>query len=217
MNRFTWDMRYPNAHDFPGLIMWAGSTRGPLAPPGRYQIKLTAAGVEKTQDFLINRNAAVPTVTDADLVEQFKLAKAINDKVTAANDAVIRIRNLKTQSPIGRQELEPDKSAGRIARRQADGYRGRDLSVSKSQQPGPAELPDQAEQQAGGTAGDRRIRRLQAHRSVVRGFQGPFRAARQTTGEARCAHQGGAARAEQIPDRTAARSGQGRDQEVERD
>ena len=34
MNRFTWDMRYPDARDFPGLIMWAGSTRGPLAPPG---------------------------------------------------------------------------------------------------------------------------------------------------------------------------------------
>ena len=29
MNRFTWDMRYPDARDFPGLIMWAGSTRGP--------------------------------------------------------------------------------------------------------------------------------------------------------------------------------------------
>jgi hypothetical protein len=97
MNRFTWDMRYPNAHDFPGLIMWAGSTRGPVAPPGRYQVKLTVAGVEKTQDFMINRNAAVAAVTDADLVEQFKLAKAINDKVTVANDAVVRIRNLKTQ------------------------------------------------------------------------------------------------------------------------
>jgi photosystem II stability/assembly factor-like uncharacterized protein len=97
MNRFNWDMRYPNARDFPGLIMWAGSVRGPLAPPGKYQVRLSAAGVTKTQDFVIKRNAAVPTVTDADLHEQFKLAKAINDKVTVANDAVIRIRNLKAQ------------------------------------------------------------------------------------------------------------------------
>jgi len=58
---------------------------------------LTAAGVTKTQDFVIKRNAAVPTVTDAGLQEQFKLAKAINDKVTVANEAVIRIRNLKSQ------------------------------------------------------------------------------------------------------------------------
>ena len=97
MNRFNWDMRYPNARDFPGLIMWAGSVRGPLAPPGKYQVKLSAAGVTKTQDFVIKRNAAVPTVSDADLHEQFKLAKAINDKVSVANEAVIRIRSLKTQ------------------------------------------------------------------------------------------------------------------------
>jgi photosystem II stability/assembly factor-like uncharacterized protein len=97
MNRFTWDLRYPNARDFPGLIMWAGSSRGPQAPPGKYQVKLTAAGVTKTQDFVVKRNAAVPTVTDADLQEQFKLAKAINDKVTVANEAVLRVRNLKTQ------------------------------------------------------------------------------------------------------------------------
>ena len=77
--------------------MWAGSVRGPLAPPGKYQVRLTAAGVTKTQDFVIKRNAAVPTVTDADLHEQFELAKAINDKVTVANEVVIRIRNLKSQ------------------------------------------------------------------------------------------------------------------------
>ena len=62
-----------------------------------YQVKLTASGVPKTQDFAIVRNATVPTVTDADLVAQFTLAKQINDKVTVANEAVVRIRSLKDQ------------------------------------------------------------------------------------------------------------------------
>jgi photosystem II stability/assembly factor-like uncharacterized protein len=97
INRFTWDLRYPNARDFPGLILWAGSTRGPIAPPGRYQVKLTAHGVSKTQEFAILRNAQVPTVTDRDLVEQFTLAKQISDKITAAHDAVLRIRTIKEQ------------------------------------------------------------------------------------------------------------------------
>ena len=97
MNRFTWDLRYPGARDFPGLILWAGSTRGPVAPPGRYQVKLTANGVSKTQEFAIARNSNVPTVTDRDLVEQFTLAKQISDKVTMAHDAVLRIRRLKDQ------------------------------------------------------------------------------------------------------------------------
>ena len=98
MNRFTWDMRYAGARDFPGLIMWAGSTRGPLAPPGRYTVKLTAPdGITKTQDFVITRNQAVPTVTDADLQAEFTLARQINDRVSAANEAVIRIRAIKDQ------------------------------------------------------------------------------------------------------------------------
>jgi photosystem II stability/assembly factor-like uncharacterized protein len=126
MNRFTWDMRYPGAHDFPGLIMWAGTTRGPQAPPGKYQVRLTAAGVTKTQDFTIGRNAAVPTVTDADLIEQFKLAKAINDKVSAANDAVVRIRGLKTQiaDRIGKANTDRVKTAGEALTAKLTGVEG---------------------------------------------------------------------------------------------
>jgi photosystem II stability/assembly factor-like uncharacterized protein len=97
MNRFTWDMRYPNARDFPGLIMWAASTRGPQAPPGNYQVRLTANGTARTHAFTIRRNPAATTVTDADLIEQFKLAKQINDRVTAAHEAVLRIRSIKDQ------------------------------------------------------------------------------------------------------------------------
>ncbi len=33
---------------FPGLIMWAASSRGPLAPPGTYQVKVTADGATAT-------------------------------------------------------------------------------------------------------------------------------------------------------------------------
>jgi photosystem II stability/assembly factor-like uncharacterized protein len=98
MNRFTWDLRYPSARDFTGLIMWAGSTRGPQAPPGRYTVKLTAPdGLTKTAEFAIKRNESVKTLTDADLQAQFKLAKQINDKVSAANEAVLRIRSIKDQ------------------------------------------------------------------------------------------------------------------------
>ena len=97
MNRFSWDLRYPNARDFPGLIMLAGSTRGPIAPPGRYKVTLTAHGMSKTQEFAVVRNTNVPTVTDQDLIEQFTLAKQINDKVTIAHEAVLSIRGLKEQ------------------------------------------------------------------------------------------------------------------------
>ena len=96
LNRFVWDTRYPDAKDFKGLIMWAGSVRGPAAPPGTYQVRLTAAAVTKAQDFAIVRNPRI-TATDADLREQFTLASQINEKVSAANEAVVRIRDMKDQ------------------------------------------------------------------------------------------------------------------------
>jgi photosystem II stability/assembly factor-like uncharacterized protein len=96
LNRFVWDTRYPDAKDFKGLIMWAGSVRGPAAPPGEYRVRLTAAGVTRTQTFSIVRNPRIQA-TDADLREQFTLASQINAKVGAANDAVVKIRGLKDQ------------------------------------------------------------------------------------------------------------------------
>ncbi len=101
MNRFAWDLRYPNAHDFPGLVLWAGSTRGPVAPPGRYKVRLTANGTSKTQEFSILRNTNVPSLTDRDLMEQFTLARQISDKLSLANDTVVRIRGLKEQIAAG--------------------------------------------------------------------------------------------------------------------
>jgi photosystem II stability/assembly factor-like uncharacterized protein len=114
MNRFTWDMRYAGARDFPGLIMWAATTRGPIAPPGKYSARLTANGVTRREEFAITRNDAVKTVTDADLLEQFTLAKQINDRVNAANEGVIRIRNVKDQinARIGKANDAAIKAAG---------------------------------------------------------------------------------------------------------
>ena len=114
MNRFTWDMRYPNAREFPGMIFWAASTRGPAAPPGRYQVRLVAGGVTKTQDFEIRRNTAVKTVSDADLQAQFALAMQISERVSQANGAVMRIRELKEQinDRTGKGQGESLKAAG---------------------------------------------------------------------------------------------------------
>jgi hypothetical protein len=107
MNRFQWDMRHAGARDFPGMIMWAGQVRGPLALPGKYQVKLTAAGETKTQTLAIEKDPRT-NVSDEDLQAQFTLAQQIRDKVTEANEAVIRIRHLKAQAKE-RAEKAKDK------------------------------------------------------------------------------------------------------------
>src|SRR5216117_952863 len=41
MNRFVWNLRYPDASRFQGMIYWAGGTVGPVAVPGAYKVRLT--------------------------------------------------------------------------------------------------------------------------------------------------------------------------------
>jgi photosystem II stability/assembly factor-like uncharacterized protein len=97
LNRFIWDLRYPGAAVFEGLVLWgADPDIGPLAPPGRYAVRLTANGQTLTRSFTIGKDPRVP-YADTDLVAQFELASNIRDKVSAANEAVIRIREIRSQ------------------------------------------------------------------------------------------------------------------------
>lgn len=95
LNRFEWNLRYPDASTFKGMILWSASVRGPLAPPGKYQVRLTAAGNTITQPFEIKMDPRVKGVTNADAEERFKLAMLVHQQVGKANDAVITIRAIK--------------------------------------------------------------------------------------------------------------------------
>lgn len=97
LNRFTWDMRYPSAKTFEGMILWSGSTQGPEAVPGTYSVRLTADGATATEKLILEKDPRLDSVTVADLAEQFSLALKIRDDVTQSNEIVILIRELKRQ------------------------------------------------------------------------------------------------------------------------
>lgn len=96
MNRFVWDMRYPDATTFPGLIMWAGSVRGPMIVPGAYQVRLSVDGQTQTQAFTVKKDPR-SAGTQEDAEKQLALLIQLRDKLTAANEGVLRIRDAKRQ------------------------------------------------------------------------------------------------------------------------
>jgi len=98
LNTQVWDLRYASATTFPGMILWGATTNGPLALPGSYQVRLTVDGKTLTRPIAIRKNPLITDVTLADLREQFDLAIQIRDKVSEANEAVIKIRDLKNQT-----------------------------------------------------------------------------------------------------------------------
>lgn len=98
-NRFRWNMRLDGWTDFDGRIFWAAGNQGPAVLPGTYQVRLTVDGESMTQDFEIamNPRAAADGVTMADLQERFDFTIQIRDRVTEANEAVLRIRSIEAQ------------------------------------------------------------------------------------------------------------------------
>jgi uncharacterized protein (DUF2164 family) len=92
----VWDLRYPDVTRFPGMILWAGETRGPRAAPGTYQVKLTVGGNSSTQSFEVKKDPRLET-TDADFAKQFDLLTKIRDKLTETHEAILKIRDAKKQ------------------------------------------------------------------------------------------------------------------------
>jgi photosystem II stability/assembly factor-like uncharacterized protein len=98
LNTFTWDLRYPGATSFDGMIIWsARPQRGPLAPLGNYQVKIRVGDVQKTETFEIKIDPNLEEITPADLQLQFDLSIQIRNQTSSANEAVIQIRSLRNQ------------------------------------------------------------------------------------------------------------------------
>ena len=113
LNRFRWNGRYRGAVEFDGMILWsARATSGPKAPPGRYRVRVEAGGVTEATDLDLIADPRLEGVTDAELQEQFDLARRIRDRTSAANEAVIQIRDVRAQLE---ERLEGSSDRGLIA------------------------------------------------------------------------------------------------------
>jgi hypothetical protein len=132
MNRFVWNLRYAEASRFPGMIFWAGGTQGPVAVPGTYKVRLTVGDWSETRAFDLKKDPRV-AATQEDLQAQFDFLIRIRDRVSAANDAVRRIREIKEQLKVASDRARQlAAGAGADVTRQADSLTAR-LSAIESE------------------------------------------------------------------------------------
>ncbi len=100
MNRFVWDMRYPNARELPpdAPLVSAEYPRplAPIAPPGHYAVRLSVAGQGHERPFEIRQDPR-SGATDADTRAQFELMIQIRDRISEVTDAVERLREAQRQ------------------------------------------------------------------------------------------------------------------------
>ena len=112
MTRFVWDLRYESAPHIPNYYLWEykSGAKGPLALPGKYEVRLTADGKTQTAPFDVKLDARV-NVSQADLQKQFDLLMQIHEQLSRIYDVVNQIQDVRSQvSGIKRRLSDNDKA-----------------------------------------------------------------------------------------------------------
>jgi photosystem II stability/assembly factor-like uncharacterized protein len=114
MNRFVWNMRYPDARAVPGDVSTERSLTGPLAPPGAYQVQLVVEAQTTTATFEIRQDPRV-SASQADLEAQFALLMQLRDKVSETHDAINRLRDVRQQADEWLRRTQDHAMAAAVA------------------------------------------------------------------------------------------------------
>jgi len=96
MNRMVWNLRYPDAHTFDGMILWWSQTSGPRAVPGAYRVRMIVEDDSTEVGFDLKKDPRV-SATQEELEEQFEFLITLRDDLSEINRAVERIRDVRTQ------------------------------------------------------------------------------------------------------------------------
>ena len=98
-HRARWDLRYPGAVSFPGIVLEGGNPAvGPWAPPGRYRARLTVGDVTREAAFEVQPDPRLGDIPATAFADQFRLAMAIRDAESRANSTVMTAQDLVAQA-----------------------------------------------------------------------------------------------------------------------
>ena len=95
MNRLVWDLRMDDPAQIPGAFYSGSAPRGPLVPPGSYQVKLSVSGITRTETLEV---VADPRVANAEpaIAEKIRLAVEVLHDIDALHTAVNAIRRARS-------------------------------------------------------------------------------------------------------------------------
>jgi hypothetical protein len=97
VNRFAWDLRLQGPTPLAGEPSAEFRNRGPMVPPGAYQVRLTAEGKSYTAPLELKVDPRVKASGD-DLEKQSELGRKIVAQVSEVHEAVAAIREVRTQT-----------------------------------------------------------------------------------------------------------------------
>ncbi len=110
LNRFVWDLRYPEAERFPGMVLWNSNLAGPIAAPGAYRARLRLGEETREVPFqvLVDPRSSTP---EAELRTQVAFHLELRDKLSEMHGQIGRIRKVKGQLEALEKRLGDDTLA----------------------------------------------------------------------------------------------------------
>ncbi len=121
LNRVVWDMYYQGTDRVPDYYVYEykDGLMGPLALPGKYEVRVTANGKSETEPFEVKLDPRVK-VADEDLRKQFDLGLQIRDELTRVYDAVNQIQDVRAQFEGLKKRLPENVSTKAVVGAAAD-------------------------------------------------------------------------------------------------
>jgi hypothetical protein len=96
MNHFVWDMMYPEAEKFEGLILW-NSVRALKAAPGKYSIRIISEKKDSAETFFNILSNPNYKTTQQEYEDQFSFLSTVKDKFNEIQKAIKNIREVRKQ------------------------------------------------------------------------------------------------------------------------
>ena len=97
LNRFVWDLTWPPASKFPGMVLWSGDPVAPAAVPGAVPGPPDRGGADLHRNRSRSARTRAPAATQEDLEAQLRFLLETRDKLTEMHDAIRRIREVRAQ------------------------------------------------------------------------------------------------------------------------
>ena len=96
MNRFVWNMHFPDGLQVPGDKLAEKGAKGPLVSPGSYRVHLSIGDKTWSKDFELLSDPRISTPKE-DYEEQLALLLRIQEKMVETNGGINRLRNVRSQ------------------------------------------------------------------------------------------------------------------------
>jgi hypothetical protein len=119
MHRFLWDLRYAAPKGLARSSRRSDPPRGVWAPPGRYTVRLIVGGRTLTQPLVVSKDPRI-SATDADLAQQFELARQVEAERVRLAAALSQSRALREAvatlrvKPAGEAQVALDAFSRRL-------------------------------------------------------------------------------------------------------